>query len=163
VNPSDSGTAVVAGSEFLSEQAQLEKERRKHQKRLRPEPTLDGEDSEDDMGVRECPAKRQHLSSSSVHADNARTRLTSTPSTLNVPTLDRVFWDGEFHQTATQHADPRKDGRPTFRIMEVLAQVSVYSRLKSLFSCPSCIPHFIQKSDLWISRGYTNCLIVPFL
>ena len=134
VKPSDSGpVTVIGGSAFLSERAQLEKERRERQKRLRPEAVLDGggEISDDDIGAREPPAKRQHLSSSSsARANNSSTRPTPTSSTSNIPTIDRVFWDGEFRQTATQHAEPRKDGRPTFRITEVLGQVSVYSTLK---------------------------------
>jgi tyrosyl-DNA phosphodiesterase 1 len=133
VAPSDSQPTMPGASVFLSERAQLEKERRERQKRLRPEAALDGndhgDDSDEDVAVREPPAKRQHLSSSSgVRTNNASTRpasSSSTPSTsANVPTIDRVFWDGEFRQTATKHAEPRKDGRPTFRITEVLGQVS---------------------------------------
>jgi len=112
VAPSDPQPAVPGASAFLSERAQLEKERRDRQKRLRPESSLDGKnagsDSEDDEAIREKPSKR--LTSS----------LSAQSTSASVQTIDRVFWDGEFRQTATKHSEPRKDRRPTFRITEVL-------------------------------------------
>jgi tyrosyl-DNA phosphodiesterase-1 len=130
----DSHSNASEASAFLSERAQLEKERRDRQKRLRKEAGFDdngyGDDSDKDMVIVEPPAKRQDFLTSSAVActDNSRARPTlpsSTPGTsADMQTIDQVFWDGEFRQTATKHADPRKDGRPTFRITEVLGQVS---------------------------------------
>ena len=93
----------------------MEKERLERQKRLRPETVTETKTqpdaSEDDEGP---PAKRHHLS-----------RSNSTP--LNSNPLERskgpLFWDGELRQTATMHADPRKDGLPTFRLTDVLGKV----------------------------------------
>jgi tyrosyl-DNA phosphodiesterase 1 len=174
VAPSDYQTAVPGSSTFLSERAQLEKERRERQKRLRPEAILDNNDlddeSDEDAVVRDPPAKRQHLSSSSrVRTVNPSTRPTSSSSTAstsaNMATIDRVFWDGEFRQTATRHAEPRKDGRPTFRITEVLGPVSLK------FNCLFCVSHSVIRKTIyhspsclhthWTSHGYMNSLIVP--
>ena len=134
VAPSDPQSIIPGASTFLSERAQLEKERRDRLKRLRPESSLNdhhaGSDSEDDGAIGENSAKRQRIFSlSGVRTNNAGTRPTSSSSALNtsasVQTIDRVFWDGEFRQTATKHAEPRRDGRPTFRITEVLGHVSL--------------------------------------
>ena len=132
---SDPQSTIPGASTFLSERAQLEKERRDRQKRLRPESSLDdnhpSSDSEEDGAIREPSAKRQRLSSlSGVRTNNASTRPTSPSSakytSASVQTIDLVFWDGEFRQTATRHAEPRKDGRLTFRITEVLGHVSLW-------------------------------------
>ncbi|KAF8222342.1 phospholipase D/nuclease [Tricholoma matsutake] len=129
VAPSDPQLTVPGASAFLSERAQLEKARLERQKRLRPEASLDdnnyGDDSDDDATVREPPAKRQHLSLSSgsrTNNDSTRPVLSTSNGSTSQHTIDQVFWDGEFRQTATRHADPRKDGRPTFRLTEVLGQ-----------------------------------------
>ncbi|KAG5640711.1 hypothetical protein DXG03_007468 [Asterophora parasitica] len=135
--------ATASGtSAFLSERAQLEKERRERQKRLRPDSGFDtsfgGDDDEEENETRtvEPPAKRQHLSSSQgVRTNNGRNAFSSYsqrggpsksqgPPQANIPTIEQVFWDGELRQTATQHADPRKDGRPTFRLSDILGTKS---------------------------------------
>jgi tyrosyl-DNA phosphodiesterase-1 len=131
---SDSRPNAPEASAFLSERAQLEKERRERQKRLRNEASFEGnrygDDSDDDMAIVEPPTKRQVFLASlpEMCTDNSRARPTlssAAPSTsADVQTIDQVFWDGEFRQTATKHADPRKDARPTFRITEVLGRVS---------------------------------------
>ncbi|KAF8154246.1 tyrosyl-DNA phosphodiesterase-domain-containing protein [Crassisporium funariophilum] len=113
-------------SAFLSERAQLEKERRERQKRLRPQPSyssIPGE--EDDSDVEEPPAKRQQVSYSKSKFQRSNKLGHSSSKTSNVvPTIEQVFWDGELRQTATQHAEPRKDGLPTFRLTEVLGMKS---------------------------------------
>ncbi|KAF5376628.1 hypothetical protein D9615_007854 [Tricholomella constricta] len=129
-------------SSFLSERAQLEKERRERQKRLRPDSGFDtsfggdDDDDNDESGLREPPAKRQHISSShGVRANNWRDNPIPSSSCsqggasssqngpqTNIPTIDQAFWNGELRQTATQHAEPRKDGRPTFRLTEILGK-----------------------------------------
>ncbi|KAF9461346.1 tyrosyl-DNA phosphodiesterase-domain-containing protein [Collybia nuda] len=127
--------AVIPTSAFLSERAKLEKERRERQKRLRPDVIDDDHDHDSGREDDEPPAKRQRLSSSSgVRADKGKAntaslyRSSSSASaavpTTNVPTIEQVFWGGEFRQTATRHAEPRKDGQPTFRLTEILGKKS---------------------------------------
>jgi tyrosyl-DNA phosphodiesterase-1 len=117
-------------SSFLSERAKLERERRERQKRLRPDvhanknDNADDEDEHEDTGLREPPAKRQHLSSSGIGPNNGHYPFSSSISSQGISTIDQVFWDGELRQTANYHADPRGDGRPTFRLTEILGQVS---------------------------------------
>ncbi|KAJ3502585.1 hypothetical protein NLJ89_g8817 [Agrocybe chaxingu] len=124
------GTSVV--SAFLSERAQLEKERRERQKRLRPQACTSVEDEDMEDAEEEPPAKRQQLSSSkfsyvrpngSVPSANGGGSDVSNTA-RSIPTIDQVFWGGELRQTATQHAEPRKDGLPTFRLTEVLGKKS---------------------------------------
>lgn len=103
------------GSTFLSDRARLEKERLERQKRLRPEMAIEMETQRDIFeDGEERPAKRHHLS-------------TSTSSRLNSnqkkPSNESFFWNGELRQTATMHAEPRKDGLPTFRLTDILGQV----------------------------------------
>ncbi|RDB17512.1 Tyrosyl-DNA phosphodiesterase 1 [Hypsizygus marmoreus] len=130
-------TSTAGASSFLSERAQLEKERRERQKRLRPEVARDESnadyDEDEEPGVSEPPAKRQQISSSSgVRANNGRNHPVPSSSysarphvpPQNVATIDQVFWNGELRQTANMHAEPRKDGRPTFRLTEVLGKKS---------------------------------------
>ncbi|KAM6493152.1 Tyrosyl-DNA phosphodiesterase domain containing protein [Amanita muscaria] len=119
-------------SSFLSERAQLEKERRERQKRLRGK----GDSSEE-----ESPAKRQRSGSSSVstRTDNSPSSTSSSNSTRTTPTTahapdssqEQFFFDGELRQTATQHAEPRKDGQPTFRLTEILGKDLSFAILSS--------------------------------
>ncbi|KAF5314322.1 hypothetical protein D9619_011921 [Psilocybe cf. subviscida] len=115
--PSSSNTQPSGAKSFLSERAQLEKERRERQKRLRG-PSPSPEDSE--SGSEEPPAKRNHVSNS-ASASFSKSKAVA-PSTRSIPTIDQMFWTGELRQTATQHAEPRKDGQPTFRLTEVLGK-----------------------------------------
>lgn len=117
-------------STFLSERAQLEKERRERQKRLRPQSGLQDSEGESE----ERPSKRHHFSSS------VRTRTDSLPGSRSftassdsprqsptppVPQADEeeLFFDGELRQTASQHGEPRNDGCPTFRLTQILGKV----------------------------------------
>ncbi|KAG5650353.1 hypothetical protein H0H81_012545 [Sphagnurus paluster] len=133
--PQAEGSGV---SSFLSERAQMEKERRERQKRLRPDSGFDtslrgGEDDEG-SGLKEPPAKRQHISSShGVRTNNGKShpfashsqtsRSISQNAPANVPMIDQVFWNGELRPTATVHAEPRQDRRSTFRLTEILGKV----------------------------------------
>lgn len=119
-------------SPFLSERAHLERARIERQKRLRGDAGLD---DDKDVEVAQPPAKRQHFSPlPRVHTDGRTNAVSSsshsaTPATRAVPnirTIDQVFWDGELRQTGNQHADPRKDGKPTFRLTEILGKVCRY-------------------------------------
>ncbi|KAG6816178.1 hypothetical protein H0H87_008052 [Tephrocybe sp. NHM501043] len=122
-------------SNFLSERAQLERERRERQKRLRPDTSFgntNGDDDDGDEGLKQPPAKRQHISSSygmrvgNNPASSSSQRSVTSPEAVpaNVPTIDQLFWNGELRQTATQHSEPRKDGRPTFRLTEILGKTT---------------------------------------
>lgn len=116
---------------FLSERAQLEKERRERQKRLRKAQGLPDSDDdlravsdEEDLG--QPNAKRQRLSSSSVsYIGQTNVRTSAVPSSSKLgPIQGSFFWDGEWRPTATLGVEPRKDGRSTFRLSEVLGDVS---------------------------------------
>lgn len=160
--------APTAMSSFMAERAQLEKERRERQKRLRPEafavPSPDDDDEQDDDDSQEPPAKRQQISSSSSFASTSNIRSNSSAQeSKEVPTIDQVFWDGELRQTATRFADPRKDGRPTFRLTEVLGPVAIY------FPMTRHSTHDINRNQIyhllfypltrWIGAGFTHFLI----
>ncbi|KAJ4492595.1 tyrosyl-DNA phosphodiesterase-domain-containing protein [Lentinula edodes] len=116
---------------FLSERAQLEKERRERQKRLRKAQGLPDSDDdlravsdEEDLG--QPNAKRQRLSSSSVsYIGQTNVRTSAVPSSSKLgPIQGSFFWDGEWRPTATLGVEPRKDGRSTFRLSEVLGDKS---------------------------------------
>jgi tyrosyl-DNA phosphodiesterase-1 len=107
---------------FLSERAQLEKERMERLKRLRPDPPRPSTPEEDDDSENEEPPAKRHQVSTS-YTSFSRSNVPSVNSSNSVPTIDEAFWNGELRQTATQHAVPRKDGQPTFRLTEVLGKV----------------------------------------
>lgn len=132
---------------FLSERAQLEKERLARLKRHRGET-----DDLDNSGggpkdSQQPPVKRPHLSS--VQPTDRRVhQLQSTPSTSSssssssihershrkttgtqaVPVIDQLFWEGELRPTANKHSMPREDGKATFRLSEVLGLVRTRCR-----------------------------------
>ena len=102
-------------STFLSERARLEKERLERQKRRRPQAlqtNSDGDGCEDD-------ADR-----SSVKRHFANSKPVAGPSHASISDeVDELFWDGALRPIANMHANPRKDGQPTFRLTEVLGKV----------------------------------------
>ena len=116
-------------STFLSERAQLEKERRERQKRLRSQAGLPDSDQE----TEERPAKRHNFSSSlgsladssrsSTAPSNSARQSPATPIVAHPAEGEELFFEGELRQTATQHAEPRRDGRPTFRLTQILGKV----------------------------------------
>ena len=114
----DAGSAT---STFLSERALMERDRLERQKRLRPDTSFEekGESS-----------KRQQLASTFETHVNGKTKASVSTSgasrsnsTPNIPTIDQVFWEGEVRQVANRFTEPRKDGRPTFRLTDVLGKV----------------------------------------
>jgi hypothetical protein len=139
---------------FLSERAQLEKERLARQKRLRgdtsdrassrgPTPSTSTADSESDNNDLGKPAsKRQHLttprqrrtlqqskSKESTRVINGTPKpSTSSNTSTNQP---QMFWKGEIRQTANMHVDPQKDAKPTFRLSDIIGEVRpfILSRL----------------------------------
>jgi hypothetical protein len=140
--------------------AQMEQERVARQKRLRREAGLDDDD------IEQPPAKRQHVSSPSASRTNSYSSSASTSrvvqSTSTIPTIDRIFWDGEMRQTANMHAEPRRDGKPTFRLTDVLGKVRLSvpyrQRYLDIWACHRKQISLLQFCHLthWISRGYTN-------
>lgn len=134
--PSSQSARNTPAASFLSERAQMERERLERLKRLR------GQDADDGGGI-SPPTKRQHIPSSERHANgraniasassssipsgsstSSRTASTSISST---PTSEQLFWNGELRPTANKHSQPRQDGKPTFRLTEVLGSVRVDS------------------------------------
>ncbi|KAF8547998.1 phospholipase D/nuclease [Imleria badia] len=128
LNPG-STSASLGSTSFLSERAQLEKERLARLKRYRGE----NDDHENTEGrSQQLPVKRPHLSSVKP-TDRRVNQLQSTPSISSihggfdsktvkqaVPVIDQLFWDGELRPTANKHSLPREDGKATFRLSEVL-------------------------------------------
>ncbi|KAI6134262.1 tyrosyl-DNA phosphodiesterase I [Pisolithus croceorrhizus] len=47
---------------------------------------------------------------------------------------DQLFWDGELRPTATLHSIPRQDGKPTFKLTEVLGPSQIAFAIISSFS-----------------------------
>ncbi|KAJ4473667.1 tyrosyl-DNA phosphodiesterase-domain-containing protein [Lentinula aciculospora] len=118
-------------STFLSERAQLEKERRERQKRHRkaqglPDSDDEGRVASDEEDIEQPKAKRQRLSSSYDDQASARTGTATSSYELN-SNEGPFFWAGEWRPTATQGVDPRMDGRATFRLTEVLGNKSEIS------------------------------------
>ncbi|EDR09713.1 uncharacterized protein LACBIDRAFT_319104 [Laccaria bicolor S238N-H82] len=121
-------TADVGGSTssnaftFLADRAQMEKERQERQRRLfkqQGKMTAHREEDNNDSDVEEPCAKRPRLTASHSINSSGRNSRASPSSTSGT---DSIFWNGEFRQTATRHADPRKDNMATFRLTEVLGQ-----------------------------------------
>ena len=116
-------------SSFLSERAQLEKERRERQKRLRPQASSSSiaAPDEDDDELEQPPAKRHQVSCSNTSFKRSNIRHDSnSQKSRELPTIEQVFWNGELRQTATQNAEPRKDGQATIRLTDVLGKVKAF-------------------------------------
>ena len=80
----------------------------------------DAESTEDED---ERPSKRRHIASSSFTGTLSQE---ASSSKLSQPRPeDQTFWNGELRQTATQFAEPRADGSPTFRLTEIIGQVQL--------------------------------------
>jgi len=110
-------------SSFLLERAKLENERLERQKRLRGEvaqgkmKAVEGESdsgTESDGSMDGPAAKKQHMSKPSQESSNPASSFSSR----------QVFWNGELRQTATRHAEERRDRLPTFKLTQVLGNVS---------------------------------------
>lgn len=175
-------TASSSATSFLSERAQLERERRERQKRLRPDIYSGGgqdadHSDEEVQEVQQPNAKRQRISSSSVGARRANAPPSTLSSTATSPTAassraagpsaqhrptqpaasvtPTLFFDGELRQTANKHVDPQKDRRPVFRLSEILAPVST----------TECV-HLRPAADCllaWTERRYRVCCCLRLL
>jgi tyrosyl-DNA phosphodiesterase 1 len=115
-----------ATSAFLSERALMEKERLERQKRLRPDTSFEEKEKEES-------SKRLHLSEARTNgkakASTSASGSFGSSSSSDIPTIDQVFWEGEVRQVANRHAEPRKDGRPTFRLTEILGKVCLLDNI----------------------------------
>ncbi|KAF4567334.1 hypothetical protein EYR36_010953 [Pleurotus pulmonarius] len=127
VSPAPSATPPAAIPAFLSERAQMEKERRERQLKRRREAGLDVENDpkereehdDNDAGM-EPPTKRQHLPSSSSFRNHANTRFTNSASlTREPPLIDQMFWEGELRPTMNQYA-LKTDTRKKFTLTEAI-------------------------------------------
>jgi tyrosyl-DNA phosphodiesterase-1 len=122
----------VAESSFLSERAELERARIERLKRMRKDASFD--DGQDVL--MQQLAKRPHISSVSAVEGNGNDHPIASSSrsstSLSNPATDQLFWDGELRQIANRHANPRQDGKPTFRLTEILGKVCIFIRLESI-------------------------------
>ena len=157
-------------SSFLSERAQLEKERRERQKRLRPQASSSSIAAPDDDDFDEPPAKRHQLSSNTSSKRSNIPHDNSSKNSRELPTIEQVFWNGELRQTATQNAEPRKDGQVSIRLTDVLGKVKFFFNL--ILTFPLSFKLTVERkrnSSLlsyhrthWIGHGFTNFSIVRF-
>jgi tyrosyl-DNA phosphodiesterase 1 len=114
-------TPPPQASSFLSERALLEKERLERQKRFRKEGGLDTDNQETML------PHRKHVPKSPMPIDNTNIAVASSsriPSQVtDTKPSEHLFWNGELRQIANMHAHPRNDGKPTFRLTEILGKV----------------------------------------
>lgn len=138
---------------FLSERAQLEKERLARQKRLRgdtddrissqvsPSSTSTAGSESDDDGLGKPASKRQHLATPrqgrSLQQSKPKEATdvingTPKPSTSSSTSTNQsqMFWKGEIRQTANMHVDPMKDTKPTFRLSDIIGEVRLITSLR---------------------------------
>jgi len=102
----------------------MEKERLARQKRMRADAGLDEKDDEIEEVQVERPMKRQQLSSSfQSKRANANASAIPVASTSATESSVPMFYSGEFRPTATRHAVPRRDGKATFRLTDILGPV----------------------------------------
>ena len=168
----DQAQGQSAVSSFLSERAQLEKERRERQKRLRPQASSSSVPApDDDSDLEEPPAKRHQVSYSNTSFKRSDiSHDSSSKNSHELPTIEQVFWNGELRQTTTQHAEPRKDGQATFRLTDVLGKVKNFTLILTLPASFNLTIERKRNSNLlsyhrthWIGHGFTNFSIVLFL
>ena len=153
---SSSGSGVTS---FLSQRAQLERERLERQRKLQGNANTKSQDPDegDTDDEDERPAKRRHLATSSfAGTQEASNSKQSRPE-------DQNFWKGELRQTATRFAEPRADGQSTFRLTQVLGQVpqSFGTPIDSSFTFASPSRNLSWLSLLspltpWTYHGSTN-------
>ncbi|KAI1791374.1 phospholipase D/nuclease [Ganoderma leucocontextum] len=132
-----------ATSSFVSDRAQMEKERLERLKRRRPDlhqqvNTVVLNDDSDNEEEHARGAKRQHTSfyssgarcantypstssSSTVTATSSRSTSRPAASAAASSQAQEIFWDGELRQTANSRVIPAKDKRPLFRLTEILS------------------------------------------
>lgn len=147
-NPQGGASTSSGSMSFLSDRAQLEKERLGRLKRYRGE---DDKNENTEGCSPQPPVKRPHLSSvestdrrvtqlQSSSSGPSSSSSSSTHGKFNykvsgvqvLPVINQLFWDGELRPTANKHSQPRDDGKVTFRLSEVLGPVR--NQCHTLFS-----------------------------
>ncbi|SJL01230.1 uncharacterized protein ARMOST_04548 [Armillaria ostoyae] len=139
--PSKEREVLASQSSFLSERAQLEKERRERQQRYlqATRKAKDAKNDDDDEIQIVEPSTSQN---------------TKTSSSAPVPLTDQLFFEGEIRPTATRLAEPRQDRKATFRLTEILGPKSDIS-----FAILSTYAHDIP----WIYQFFEREVPVIFV
>ncbi|KAG7090465.1 hypothetical protein E1B28_009580 [Marasmius oreades] len=137
----DQVTHSSATKSFLSERVQLEKDRLKRIRKAKGLPEESDEeqpskgveeDEDDEIQIVEPPRKRQRVSSPPRTQADHSSYSSSGPSILKgkEPSGDdgrERFWNGELRPTATAGVEPRKDGKRTFRLTDILGEKTTIS------------------------------------
>ncbi|KAL1748877.1 tyrosyl-DNA phosphodiesterase-domain-containing protein [Schizophyllum fasciatum] len=98
---------------WLSERAKLEEERIARQKKRRRDQGQKSDDEDSSSSVHEPIAKRQR--------PTPPTQPAPSPS---MASSEELFWEGAYRPIATKHCMPRKDGKPTFKLTQVIGDKS---------------------------------------
>ncbi|KAK0498110.1 tyrosyl-DNA phosphodiesterase-domain-containing protein [Armillaria luteobubalina] len=138
--PSKEREVPASQSSFLTERAQLEKERRERQQRYLEATgkAKDVNNDDDEIQIVE-PSTSQNTKISSP-----------TP----IPLTEQLFFEGEIRPTATRLAEPRQDRKATFRLTEILGPKSDIS-----FAILSTYAHDIP----WIYQFFEREIPVIFV
>ncbi|KAL0058705.1 hypothetical protein AAF712_014616 [Marasmius tenuissimus] len=155
---------------FLSERAQMERERLKRARKAKGLPEESDEDTkgksngvyedsddEDEAKMLEPPNKRQRVSSSGNHHTQTNTPYSSN-ATPGSSKGGELFWNGELRPTATAGVEPRKDGKRTFRLSEILGDVGV-----AFVSTGLSMLKDHQKTDMSFAIISTFALDLPWI
>ncbi|KAL0952281.1 hypothetical protein HGRIS_006571 [Hohenbuehelia grisea] len=140
---------AAPASGFLSQRAQMEKERLERQRRLRGDtmPNNVHQSDDDAAGISddEPAAKRKRLFASNA-ASSSRT-FASPAIGSDHPDADQLFWSGELRQVANRHADP-SDNRPKFTLTDVLSPKSevAFAIISSYVASVSWVYQFFDPS-----------------
>ncbi|KAK0490374.1 tyrosyl-DNA phosphodiesterase-domain-containing protein [Armillaria novae-zelandiae] len=139
--PSNERGVPASQSSFLTERAQLEKERRERQQRyLQATGKAKDAKNDDDDGIQIMePSTSQN---------------TKTSPSMPIPLTDQLFFEGEIRPTATRLAEPRQDRKATFRLTEILGPKSDIS-----FAILSSYAHDIP----WIYQFFEREVPVIFV
>ncbi|KAG7442445.1 phospholipase D/nuclease [Guyanagaster necrorhizus] len=128
-------------SSFLSERAQLEKERQERQQRyLQATGKGKAAKNDDDEEIQ--------------IVEPLTSRNTKTSSSAPIPLTGQLFFEGEIRPTATRLAEPRQDRKATFRLTEILGPKSDIS-----FAILSTYAHDIS----WIYQFFEREVPVIFI
>ncbi|KAH7906456.1 tyrosyl-DNA phosphodiesterase-domain-containing protein, partial [Hygrophoropsis aurantiaca] len=124
---------------FLSERAKLEKERLERLKRIR------GDSDHEESSA--PPAKSS--------APTTRSESKGKEKQVNTSPIDQLFWEGELRPVANRHTDPRPDGKPVFRLTEILGHKSdiAFAIISSYSTSVSWIYEFFDRSTPVIIVG----------
>ncbi|KAF8905618.1 tyrosyl-DNA phosphodiesterase-domain-containing protein [Mucidula mucida] len=165
---SDASTSNATNS-FLSERAQMEKERRERARKFLEAkgPKEDDEDTTSADKDKERRGKaRQYRKSVNLDDDDAdsdgEVRATQRPpvASTSTPPGEQLFFDGELRPTPVQGGEPRKDRKATFRLTEALGKKSdvSFAILASYAHDISWIHSFFEPSVpvIFITHGQSN-------